>query len=258
LGDSVCTYYPSPRLYLIGTIESKVEHRDHPLSRVRKVKWTRKAVRDSLKKETRNTMGSIATFFQIRDGAAEDLWDRSVPIDADLSVSEPEGLIETDGDNKVLLDEVATKAMELIEDRIARLNWEEMQQLVGELLIAMGYRARISPKGADRGRDIFASPDGLGMQEPRIFVEVKHRLGSQMGSNEIRAFLGGRQPGDRCLYVSTGGFTKEARYEAERSSIPITLITLPELRELLVEHYESLRPLGTSLVPLERLYWPTN
>jgi thermitase len=73
-----------------------------------------------------------------------------------------------------------------------------------------------------------------------------------------RAFLGGRQPGDRCLYVSTGGFTKEARYEAERSSIPITLITLPELRELLVEHYESLRPLGTSLVPLERLYWPTN
>jgi restriction system protein len=45
IGDAVCTYDPSPRLYLIGTIESKVEHRDHPLSRFRKVKWTRKAAR---------------------------------------------------------------------------------------------------------------------------------------------------------------------------------------------------------------------
>ena len=28
---------------------------------------------------------------------------------------------------------------------------------------------------------------------------------------EVRSFLGGRKTGDRCLYVSTGGFTREAR-----------------------------------------------
>jgi len=57
-----------------------------------------------------------------------------------------------------------------------------------------------------------------------------------MGSQEIRSFLGG-QRGDRCLYVSTGGFSKDAKYEADRSTIPITLIDLPTLRELLVENY---------------------
>jgi restriction system protein len=108
-----------------------------------------------------------------------------------------------------------------------------------------------------RDVDIFASPDGLGLQEPRIFVEVKHRSGS-MSADEVRAFLGGRWPGDRCLYVSTGGFTKDARYEAERSNLPLMLITLPKLRELLIQHYEDLEPATRALVPLQRQYWPVD
>jgi len=79
-----------------------------------------------------------------------------------------------------------------------------------------------------------------------------------MGSQEIRSFLGGRQPGDRCLYVSTGGFSKDARCEAERSSIPLMLVTLPELRDLLIEHYENLDSDARALVPLSRLYWPVD
>lgn len=79
-----------------------------------------------------------------------------------------------------------------------------------------------------------------------------------MGAQEIRAFLGGRQPGDRCLYVSTGGFTQEARYEAERSSTPIHLVHLPRLRKLLMEHCEALDAPTRALVPLRRLYWPVD
>lgn len=104
--------------------------------------------------------------------------------------------------------------------------------------------------------DIFASPDGLGLQEPRIFVEVKHRNQTPMGAEKIRAFLGGRKPGDKCLYVSTGSFTKEARYETERASVPMTLLDLQELRKLLVENYENLDAETRALVPLKRLYWP--
>ena len=150
------------------------------------------------------------------------------------------------------------KAAEFIEDRIAGLEPYDMQDLVAGLLRAMGYKTRVSPKGADRGVDIFASPDGLGLQEPRIFVEVKHRRNSAMGSQELRTFMGGRQQGDRCLYVSTGGFTREAHYEAERSSVPLTLLGLPELRALLVEHYEALDVETKRLVPLTKFYWPVS
>jgi restriction system protein len=61
---------------------------------------------------------------------------------------------------------------------------------------------------------------------------------------------------DRGLYVSTGGFTREARYEAERSSISVALVDLEDLAALIVEHYEAFDPDGRALVPLVKIYWP--
>jgi DNA invertase Pin-like site-specific DNA recombinase len=49
---------------------------------------------------------------------------------------------------------------------------------------------------------------------------------------------------------------ERARYEAERSAIPITLVDLPQLRELLIEHYDSLDLESKALVPLQGFYWP--
>ena len=35
----------------------------------------------------------------------------------------------------------------------------------------------------------------------------------------IRSFLGGLREGDKALYISTGGFTQDAKYEEARSNI---------------------------------------
>jgi restriction system protein len=42
-------------------------------------------------------------------------------------------------------------------------------------------------------------------------------------------------PGTGRYNVSTGGFTKEARYEAERASTPLTLMDLDQLVEAVTE-----------------------
>jgi restriction system protein len=147
------------------------------------------------------------------------------------------------------------RAKSFIADMINRLDWDELQDLVAGVLRAMGYKTRVSTPGPDRGVDIFASPDGLGLQEPRIFVEVKHRQAA-MGAPDLRTFLGGRKAGEKCLYVSTGGFKKDAHYEADRSTIPITLVTLPVLRDLLLDHYDLLDEETRALVPLRRVYLP--
>jgi restriction system protein len=143
----------------------------------------------------------------------------------------------------------------MIKDRILKLNDEELELLVAAVLRAMGYKARVTPKGPDRGVDVIASPDGLGLEEPRIKAEVKHRK-NQMGAQDVRSFLGGLRHGDRALYVSTGGFSKDAGYEADRSNIPITLLTLDDLASLVVTHYENFDMDGKVLIPLTRLYWP--
>ncbi|KGQ20772.1 Restriction endonuclease [Lysobacter dokdonensis DS-58] len=153
------------------------------------------------------------------------------------------------------LADVQTLAVERIKDIVSGLGWSEMQELVAGILRAMGYKTQVSPAGADRGKDIVASPDGFGFENPRIVVEVKHRTG-QMGSSAIRSFLGGRHKDDRGLYVSTGGFSKDAFYEADRAAVPLTLWTLDNVVRTLIEHYDATDSETKRLVPLKRMYWP--
>src|SRR5690606_9158878 len=103
-------------------------------------------------------------------------------------------------------DQAVSQAHELIKDKILALQPEEMEELAAAILRAMGYKTKVSPRGPDRGVDVIASPDGLGLTQPRIKVEVKHRSGP-MGSQAIRSFVGVLRSGDTGLYVSTGGFS---------------------------------------------------
>lgn len=94
--------------------------------------------------------------------------------------------------------------------------------MVAGILRAMGYKTRISPPESDRGKDVEASSDGLGLTDPHIIVEVKHREGT-MGAQHLRSFIAALRPRHKGLYVSTGGFTKEVRYEAELAPLEATL-----------------------------------
>jgi len=78
----------------------------------------------------------------------------------------------------------ASERFDVILDDSDDLPPPEELDLVAGVLRAMGYRTTVSAPGADRGVDIFASPDGLGLQEPRIFVEVKHRNETTMGAEK--------------------------------------------------------------------------
>jgi len=162
---------------------------------------------------------------------------------------------EVEAESASGLAAIEEESLELIKDRVATLDWDELQELVAGLLRAMGYKTRVSPLGPDRGKDIGASPDGFGLESPRIVVEVKHRA-QAMGAQEIRSFLGGRHVADKGLYVSTGGFTKDAYYEAERANIPLTLMSLEELVQALLDHYDHLDIETQQLIPLKKIYWP--
>ena len=259
IGDQILSYDPSRREYMVGKVTGDYTFnpdavRDHP--HVRKVEWVGRVSRDSLRVRSRNTLGSTLTLFSVPEDVLNDVLEA-------LSGQNHHDEIQTfatDEEEREELEEsredTEARALELIKDRLLRLDAEQMEHLVAALLRAMGYRTRVTPKGPDRGVDVFASPDGLGFQEPRIKVEVKHRRGTTIGSQEIRSFLGGLRPGDRGLYVSTGGYSKEGKYEAERSNFPISLLDLHELASYVVSHYESFDLEGKALIPLVKVYWP--
>lgn len=260
-GDDVVCADGSRRRLLLGKIVSGYEWlADAPgdAGHTRRVKWRAHVSRDALTVKTRNHLGSVLTVFKISTEAAKEILERAVPIDTALPnavAPPPKEQAKDEEELDLLSEDTFARAESLIQDQIAALSWQNMQELVAGLLRAMGYRTQVSEAGPDRGVDIFASKDGLGLEEPRIFVEVKHRQQS-MGAPDIRAFLGGRRKGDRCLYVSTGGFTKEARYEAERAETSITLVDIARLRQLVIDLYDRLDPPTRALVPLRHLYWP--
>lgn len=258
-GDLVLTYDPETRDYLIGEITSGyvfLKEAGTDYCHARRVVWQKRTSRDELAVETRNTLGAIQTVILVNEAAAKDVAAHARPFDDTAHLPTPPGkTVNATPDDEWFREQIA-KADQFVEDRINRLDWQEMQELVAGLLRAMGYKTRVSPPGPDRGLDIFASPDGIGLEEPRIFVEVKHRTTTAIGSREIRSFLGGRKIGDKCLFVSTGGYSKDARMEADRSHVAITLLGLPELRKLVVEYYEKLDAPVAKLVPLQRVYLP--
>ena len=158
VGDSVLTYDPAQRLYFIGTVNSDVKNIEHELPRSREVKWSSQVARESLNQSTRNSLGSISTLFKIRDEAAADILANVVNLGTESIASID--LQEDDAEREELVEKIESQSQELLEDRIASLDWEQMQELVAELLEAMGFKSDVSPRGSDRGVDVFASPDG--------------------------------------------------------------------------------------------------
>lgn len=253
-GDRVVTFDRGKRVYHLGVIESDpIFNPDEieELSYQRQVKWIAEPInRDSLTSDARNRLGSVLTLFKVPESAANELEALAL---GKASITQPESLLtEEEDDPYAKIDELAVLR---IADRISSLDWGDMQRLVAALLRAMGYKTIISPDGPDRGKDILASPDGFGFENPRIVVEVKHRKG-QMGAPEIRSFIGGRHKDDRGLYVSTGGFSREAHYEAERSNITVKLMNLDDISRAVIDYYESFDNEGRAILPLSRLYWP--
>ena len=87
----------------------------------------------------------------------------------------------------------------------------ELQDLVSEGILV----SYVSPPGKDGGVDIIAHTDPLGTQSPRIKVQVK-RTAQKVDVQTLNAFLTIVETSDVGLFISTGGFTKDAEDAARK------------------------------------------
>jgi restriction system protein len=269
--DVLVVYDTHARHYLLGAASgpprydrSIVKHRPY----VRDVHWNRRVARDFLTVRTRHALASFQTVFAAEEDAASELFQAAVPLHAQPD-AEPLHPPSRDHDLSVsaLHGAMDLQASAFVEDMLVALDPYEMQGLMAGLLRAMGYLSRIDTTDSvvrepgARG----AAAGGLGLLlgegsaasgAPSVFVEVRHEAQHATDEVALAALLDGRNPRDRCLFLSTGGFTPQAHQVAAGSSVDLTLIGLPELRELVLAHYDFLDVETRALVPLRKLYWP--
>lgn len=115
--------------------------------------------------------------------------------------------------------------------------------------------AWVAPQGKDGGIDILAWPDPLGTRPPRVKVQVKRQV-QAVSVDGLRSFMALLGDDDVGIFVSMGGFTKDAQEEARtQEKRKITLVDLERLFDLWIEHYEKLQDEDRRRLPLQPIYF---
>lgn len=157
----------------------------------------------------------------------------------------------------ITLEQAEDMAWKEIEDFLAQMPAYDFQELVAELLRAMGYHVSwVALPGKDGGVDILAYNDPIGSRPPRIKVQVKRNAGSsRIDVTGLRSFLAVLGDDDVGLFVALSGFTRDADLEARQSQRRITLLDTSKFVELWIAHYAKLEDGARRRFPLRPVWF---
>jgi restriction system protein len=137
----------------------------------------------------------------------------------------------------------------------ARFAGHALATLVDAVLQADGWVTKVSPPGADGGVDILGGRGSLGLDEPRLCVQVK----SQNSSADVtvyRTLQGTMQTykAEQGLLVCWGGFNKIVLAEARQGHFSVRLWDSRDLVEAIYRTYEQLPAEMQANLPLKRVW----
>jgi len=139
--------------------------------------------------------------------------------------------------------------------KVQSLTWMDFERLVVQLLVKMGYggsvkdAGRALAKSGDEGIDGTIKEDKLGLDV--IYIQAKKwQAGNTVGRPEIQKFVGALagQGAKKGIFITTSGFTKEAREYQPKNETKIVLIDGDELTQLMIDHDLGVTPQRTYTV----------
>jgi restriction system protein len=259
-GDIVLSPKRETRELLVGIITGPYTRNpstvDADYPNLRTVEWRGVVPYENIPREIWRSMTALQTLFRLSTpdalDAARRLAEGLRPGTAQQPVETPEGVTPPAiVQGQQLFDETEERSALILAAHFDSFTGIEFQSLVWATLKAAGLHPKPMRRGRDRGVDIEAYRDPLQLGPPRILVQVKHRDGQTSG-REMAEFIGRmNREGDVGMYVSTGGFTADARHEAESSRRPITLMGWEQFVELFLEMYDRLDNATKALVPID-------
>lgn len=161
-------------------------------------------------------------------------------------------------------DEAAIDLGQAAHDQIVahiqtRFHGHALAHLVDAVLAAEGWVTKLSPPGADGGVDILAGRGSLGLDQPRLCVQVKSQA-SPVDVTVYRTLQGSMQSfkAEQGLLVSWGGFNKAVQNEARQGYFAVRLWESRDLVEAIYRTYERLPAEIQAELPLKRVWMLVN
>lgn len=223
---------------------------------VRPVEWIRKDLpRTELGQDLLYSLGAFLTVCQVRRNDAawrlEHVLGHGKDPGARPSEHAPSDRSKSVDDEEIgVLDDAADSSgfdvIRYTKDRISarvreKFDGHRLSELVAVLLTAEGFRCRVSPPGRDGGVDILAGTGPLGMDSPRLVVQVKSQPSavSDMVLQQLHGAVT-RNNAEQGLLVAMGGVTKPAQDMLVGQYFKIAVWNSDDLIEGIFRHYSTL------------------
>ena len=247
----------------IGRVTGPYEHREVNAEprHVRPVKWLKTDIpRATFEQDVLSSFGAFMTVCQIsRNGAArrvqavlEGKPDPGPPESMGQQI-EPPPAIE---DQPETLPDLVQMAHDQIVARIqARFKGNALTWLVDAVLQVQGWVTKVSPPGPDGDVDILAGRGSLGLDGPRLCVQVK----SQQGPADVtvyRTLQGTMQTfnAEQGLLVCWGGFNRAVQQEAKQGHFTVRLWDSTDLVGAIYRNYDQLPAEIQAELPLKQVW----
>lgn len=195
------------------------------------------AKKEALSQDDLERLASVARtskLTQPRKDAPAEPASAAPTVDLRATTASPEERIES------ALGELRESVARDLLENIGRAPPEFFEQLVLDLLHAMGYGTsrsdlqRVGGSG-DGGIDGIISLDRLGLE--KVYIQAK-RWKNTVGSPEIQGFMGALQlqGASKGVFLTTSGFTKDAKQAAQKARGSIVLVDGEQLASLMMDH----------------------
>jgi len=263
IGDLVVLPLKQEPSIAVGEVMSDYEFTKNfgsDISHTRRVKWiTKDMPRTSLNQDLLYSLGAFMTVCRIQRNDAETRIPTAVQSYlGKVSTNSPQVLttVEESLDDKSVVADLETLGKDQIRSFInQQFAGHRLQDLVSAIFEVEGYATVVSPPGKDGGVDILAGKGLLGLEEPRICVQVK-ATSTPSGIDVVNSLLGvvasyGASYG---LIVSMGGFTQDARKKAKEQFFKVRLWDSNDLINATLRNYHKLSDDIQASLPLKQVW----
>ena len=237
-----------------------------------RVDWKRTDVpRTAIKQDLLFTLGSAMSIFAPSKNAAikrlehvlEHGFDPGAvalatspkPDAAGTSKSHADLAGSTDVDEPELAADIEQVALDRITQRIAEdFAGHALATLITAIMSADGFTCVQAPPGPDGGIDITAGRGPLGLDTPRVLVQVKS--GGQIGAPVVTQLHGvmTTNGADQGLLVAWGGLSKPARDALRHQHMRVRVWESADVVDAVLRTYERLPEDVRSALPLRRVW----
>ncbi len=240
--------------YRYAKVNSKFRH-------TRAIEWLRSELsRTTFEQDLLHSFGAFMTVCRIsRHNAVERVQEvlagKADPGRTTLSDKDGPGPTTDDDPTDELPDLAQSAHDQIVAQLQARFSGHSLAHLVSAVLVAEGWVTTVSPPGPDGGVDILAGSGSLGLDAPRLCVQVK----SQNSPTDVTVYrtLKGVMPTFNAqfgLLVCWGGFNKAVLKEARSDYFSVRLWDSSDLVEAIYRSYDRLPAEIQAELPLKQVW----